>query len=157
MLAACCGSGLHETIWQAFVERFQIPYVLEFYAAAAGNFSLFNVEGKVGSIGRVPPFAAHRFPAALVKMDPATREPVRDLHGRCLQTDCDEIGEALGEIGNDAAGLFGRFEGYAAIDETERSILRDVFKSGDVWLRTGDLMAVDSEGFYRLVDQTANH
>ena len=34
--------------------------ILEFYAATEGNFSLYNVEGKAGAIGRMPPFLAHR-------------------------------------------------------------------------------------------------
>ena len=46
--------------------------------ATEGNVSLYNVEGKVGAIGRVPSFLAHRFPLALVKSDPATLEPIRD-------------------------------------------------------------------------------
>ena len=42
-----------------FAARFAIPQILEFYAATEGNFSLFNVEGKVGAIDRIPPL---RFP-----------------------------------------------------------------------------------------------
>ena len=35
-------------------QRFAIPQILEFYAATEGNFSLYNVEGKPGAIGRIP-------------------------------------------------------------------------------------------------------
>jgi len=60
-----CGNGLSADIWAAFQRRFAIPRILEFYAATEGNVSLFNVDGKPGALGRVPPFLAHRFPAAL--------------------------------------------------------------------------------------------
>jgi len=49
---------------EAFQARFAIPRILEFYAATEGNFSLYNVEGKPGAIGRIPSFLARRFPAA---------------------------------------------------------------------------------------------
>ena len=51
-------------VWEAFQNRFAIPQILEFYAATEGNFSLYNAEGKIGAIGRIPPFLAHRFPTA---------------------------------------------------------------------------------------------
>ena len=69
----CCGNGLRADVWQKFQNRFAIPKILEFYAATEGNVSLYNVEGKVGAIGRVPAFLAHRFPLALVKSDAATQ------------------------------------------------------------------------------------
>ncbi len=56
----------------------------------------------------------------------------------------------MGRIGDDAAT---RFEGYSQDAETERKILRNVFKPGDAWMRTGDLMRRDAEGFYAFVDR----
>ncbi len=56
--ATACGP----TCGRRFKDRFGIPQILEFYAATEGNFSLYNVEGEPGAIGRVPPFLAHRFP-----------------------------------------------------------------------------------------------
>ena len=53
-LRLACGNGLRGDIWQEFQARFAIPRILEFYAATEGNFSLYNVEGKVGAIGRIP-------------------------------------------------------------------------------------------------------
>jgi len=41
----------------AFQTRFAVPRILEFYAATEGNFSLYNVEGKVGAIGKSPAFS----------------------------------------------------------------------------------------------------
>ena len=72
-LRLCCGNGLQADIWKKFQDRFVIPRILEFYASTEGNVSLYNVEGKIGSIGRVPPFLASRFPLALVQFDAGDR------------------------------------------------------------------------------------
>src|SRR3569833_2188307 len=54
-LRLACGNGLRGDVWEDFQARFAVPQVLEIYAATEGNFSLYNVEGKAGAIGRVPP------------------------------------------------------------------------------------------------------
>ena len=66
-------------MWRTFPDSASaFRAILEFYAATEGNVSLYNVEGKIGAIGRVPSFLAHRFPLALVRFDAATGEPARD-------------------------------------------------------------------------------
>src|SRR5271167_854436 len=111
-LRLCCGNGLRADIWQKFQDRFAIPKILEFYAATEGNVSLYNVKGKVGAIGRVPSFLAHRFPLALVKSDPATHEPIRDNSGHCVRCATGEAGEAIGRIHDGTAHPAAEFEGY---------------------------------------------
>lgn len=151
-LRLVCGNGLRGDIWEGFQARFVIPRILEFYAATEGNFSLFNVEGQRGAIGRIPPLLAHRFPANLIKLDPDSGMPLRNEEGFCLACARGEAGEAIGRIGTADEGG-GRFEGYTDTDETEKKILRDVFASGDAWFRTGDLMRIDDKGFYHFVDR----
>ena len=151
-LRLACGNGLRGDVWEEFQARFSIPQILEFYAATEGNFSLYNVEGKPGAIGRSPPLLAHRFPAAIVRIDPETLAPVRDPDGLCVACAVGEAGEAVGRIGTaDEAG--GRFEGYTNAVETEKKVLRDVFARGDAWFRTGDLMRIDDGGFFHFVDR----
>jgi len=154
-LRLACGNGLGGDIWQAFQARFALPRILEFYAATEGNFSLFNVEGKVGAIGRIPPLLAHRFPAAIVRVDVEAGHPVRDPEGLCIACARGEIGEAIGRIGAADEGG-GRFEGYTDRAETEKKILRDVFATGDAWFRTGDLMKLDEQGFFHFVDRVGD-
>ncbi|MBG1233868.1 long-chain-acyl-CoA synthetase [Aestuariivirga litoralis] len=149
-LRLACGNGLRGDVWEAFQSRFNIPQILEFYAATEGNFSLFNVEGKPGSIGRIPPFISHRFPAAIVKFDTETGKPLRGPDGLCIAAERGEPGEALGRISGPGGG---RFEGYTDEGETERKVLRDVLEQGDAWFRTGDLMRLDDKGFYYFVDR----
>jgi fatty-acyl-CoA synthase len=155
-LRLATGNGLRADVWEKFQSRFRIPKILEFYAATEGNVSLYNVEGKVGAIGRVPPFLKHRFPLALVSFDDKTGEPARDNSGRCIRCMAGEVGEAIGKIRTRHSGASeagGAFEGYTNAAETERKILRDVFEPGDAWYRTGDLMRTDATGFYHFVDR----
>ncbi|MGO8911412.1 MAG: long-chain-acyl-CoA synthetase [Bradyrhizobium sp.] len=151
-LRLACGNGLRGDIWQAFQARFSIPQILEFYAATEGNFSLYNVEGKPGAIGRIPPLLAHRFPAAIVRVDPEHGAPVRNPDGLCVPCARGEVGEAVGRIGTADDGG-GRFEGYTNAAETEKKVLRDVLAKGDAWFRTGDLMMLDESGYFHFVDR----
>lgn len=151
-LRLVCGNALRGDIWDDFQSRFAIPRILEFYAATEGNFSLFNVEGQPGAIGRIPPLLAHRFPAGLVKLDPDSGAPLRNGDGFCIACARGEVGEAIGRIGKADEGG-GRFEGYTDASETEKKILRDVFVKGDAWFRTGDLMRLDDKGFFHFVDR----
>jgi fatty-acyl-CoA synthase len=152
-LRLCCGNGLQADVWKKFQDRFAVPRILEFYAATEGNVSLYNVEGKVGAIGRVPPFLASRFPLALVKFDAVAGRPARDAQGFCIRCSTGEPGEAIGRIPADAAQSGDTFEGYTDRKDTEQKILRDVFIHGDAWFRTGDLMRMDSGGFFYFVDR----
>lgn len=154
-LRLCLGNGLRPDVWTAFQERFAIPEVLEFYAATEGSFSLVNVEGKVGALGRIPPFLAHRFPAALVRFDVGTGLPLRDADGRCRRVAVGEVGEAIGLIGGSPRAS-GSFEGYTGKADTDAKVLRDVFAVGDRWFRTGDLMRQDAAGYYYFVDRVGD-
>lgn len=149
-LRLCCGNGLRADVWSRFQQRFHIPQILEYYAATEGSFSLFNVEGRVGAIGKIPPFLAHRVAVALVRHDAESGQPLRDASGKCLRCGPGEVGEAIGSLGDSVGG---RFEGYADAAASDKKLLRDVFVAGDTWYRTGDLMQQDAEGFFYFVDR----
>jgi fatty-acyl-CoA synthase len=148
-----CGNGMASEVWDEFLERFRIPRILEFYAATEGGVSLFNIEGKRGAIGRIPPYLEHRFSPALVKFDVDMGLPVRNDQGFCVRCAANEPGEALGKILDDPSGLGSKFEGYTDPRASEKRILRNVFAEGDAWVRTGDLMRRDEKGFFYFVDR----
>jgi fatty-acyl-CoA synthase len=152
-LRVACGNGLRADIWEKFQKRFAIPRILEFYASTEGNFSLYNVEGRIGAIGRIPAFLRHRFPLALVKFDDGNGVPLRGEDGLCIRCATGEAGEAIGRIHDASARAGGEFEGYSKAEHSEQKILRDVFERGDAWYRTGDLMRCDDTGFYYFVDR----
>jgi fatty-acyl-CoA synthase len=148
-----CGNGLAPEVWERFKERFSIPQILEFYAATEGGVSLFNVQGKRGAIGHIPGYLAHRFSPALVKFDFEKGEPARNGEGFCLRCAPNEAGEALGKVVDDPSNIGSRFEGYTNQQASESKILRDVFEPGDMWVRTGDLMRKDEQGYFYFVDR----
>ena len=146
-LRLCVGNGLRPDVWSAFQRRFAIPRILEFYAATESNFSLYNVEGEPGAIGRVPPFMAHRFHVEIVKCDFEREEALRDAAGRCIRCEADEVGEAIAAIEPNARDGSSNFEGYLNRADSQKKVLRDVFAPGDAWMRSGDLMRKDARGF----------
>ena len=148
-----CGNGLRPEVWETFQARFKVPRILEYYASTEGNFSLYNCEGQPGAIGRIPSFLAHRLPVALLRFDLDAEQPLRNAQGLCERCAADEIGEAVGLIPTEGGARAGRFEGYADAAATERKVLRNVFKPGDAWYRTGDLMRRDAAGYYYFVDR----
>ena len=148
-----CGNGLAPEVWESFKERFSIPQILEFYAATEGGVSLFNVEGKPGAIGHIPAYLAHRFSPALVVFDVEKGEPVRNAQGFCIRCAPNEAGEAIGKVVDDPSNIGSRFEGYTNEQASESKILRDVFEPGDMWVRTGDLMRKDEQGYFYFVDR----
>jgi fatty-acyl-CoA synthase len=155
-LRLSCGNGLRPDVWGEFRRRFNIPRNLEFYAATEANFSLYNCEGEPGSIGRIPPFLAHRFPVALVKFDVETGEPVRSTDGFCIRCAPDEIGEAISKISGGGTASGAPFEGYTDRNASAKKVLRNVFAESDAWFRSGDLMRKDGRGFYYFMDRVGD-
>ncbi len=152
-LRIACGNGLRPEVWEVFQTRFKIPRILEYYASTEGNFSLYNCEGRTGAIGKIPSFLQHRLPVALLRFDVDRGEPWRNAAGFCERCGPNEVGEAVGLIPGEGKDLAGRFEGYADPEASARKVLRNVFKEGDSWYRTGDLMRRDDGGFYYFVDR----
>jgi fatty-acyl-CoA synthase len=148
-----CGNGLAPEVWDGFKNRFSIPQIFEFYASTEGGVSLFNVQGKRGAIGHIPGYLTHRFSPALVVFDVEKGEPVRDAQGFCIRCAHNEAGEAIGKGSDDPSNIGSRFEGYTNTEASERKILRHVFEVGDVWIRTGDLMRKDEQGYFYFVDR----
>lgn len=155
-LRLACGNGLAPEVWDAFKDRFNVPRILEFYAATEGNISLFNVQGKCGSIGHIPGYLAHRFAPALVLLDVETGEPVRDEQGFCMRCASNQTGEALGKVVEDPTNVGRRFDGYQSKGDSEKKVLRDVFEHGDAWIRSGDLMRKDEQGFFYFIDRVGD-
>ncbi|MGB9027039.1 MAG: long-chain-acyl-CoA synthetase [Rhodomicrobium sp.] len=149
-LRLCCGNGMSGTVWREFQDRFNIPNILEFYAATEGTFSLHNVDGVPGSIGRVPSFLPQSSQIKLVKYGVETGAILRGPDDFCIPCEAGDAGEALGRISESAAA---RFEGYTTEADTEKKVVRGAFQAGDAWFRTGDLMLKDKKGYFYFMDR----
>jgi fatty-acyl-CoA synthase len=153
-LRIAIGNGLRPEIWPKFQERFRIPHIMEFYGATEGNVGMINYDGKVGAIGRVPWYARSIQKIRLIRFDVEKQAPVRGPDGHCQETADDEIGEAIGQINDKVARE--RFDGYTKTEDTAKKVLRDVFRKGDAWFRTHDLMRRDKHGYFYFVDRTGD-
>ncbi|MBP1816628.1 long-chain-acyl-CoA synthetase FadD6 [Mycobacterium sp. OAE908] len=128
------GNGLRPAIWDEFTNRFGIDRVCEFYAASEGNTAFVNVLNVDKTTGICPT------PVAFVEYDSETGDPVRDDKGRVKKVRNGEPGLLLSKVSS-----FQPFDGYTDKDESEKKLVRNAFKEGDVWFNTGDLMR--SQGF----------
>ncbi len=147
------GNGLRPDVWTEFVDRTGIKRLVEFYGSTEGNVNFFNLDGKIGAVGRIPRVLRGRLRARVVKFDVETEQPIRGPDGFCIEAAPDEVGEAIGPISNEPRE---RFEGYFNKEQTEKKILTDVFKKGDRYFRTGDLMKLDADGYVYFVDRVGD-
>jgi acyl-CoA synthetase (AMP-forming)/AMP-acid ligase II len=88
-----------------------------------------------------------------VKYDPETEAPWRDPKtGFCVLAKVGEPGEAIGHV-RDIKDLTRYLNNHTA---TEAKLLRDVFKKGDLFQRTGDLLTFDQDGWIHFVDRVGD-
>jgi fatty-acyl-CoA synthase len=65
------------------------------------------------------------------------------------------VGELIAEV-LEGPGPAGFFEGYTSPQATEAKLLRNVFRSGDRWVRSGDLVRFDADDYYYFVDRVGD-
>ena len=149
----CVGNGLRPDVWRPFRDRFGLRTIVEFYAATEGNCSMFNLDSRPEAVGRIPGWIASRFPIKIVDFDVAGEHVVRGQDGLCRETPVGQVGELIGEIVDDPAKPGNRFEGYSDKAASQSKVLQNVFRPGDRWFRTGDLMRRDDLGYFFFVDR----
>jgi len=84
------GNGLRADVWAEFVKRTGIHQLVEFYGSTEGNVNFFNLDGKIGAVGRIPRLLRSRLPARIIRFDVETEEPVRGPDGLCIEAAPDE-------------------------------------------------------------------
>ncbi len=123
------GNGLRPGIWKTFKQRFNIEQVAELYASSEGNVGFSNVFNFDCTVGFSP------VPYAIVKYDKENDQPIRNQNGFLQPVKKGEVGLLIGEICAKAP-----FDGYNDPEKTKSCILKNVFKPGDQYFNTGDLM-----------------
>ncbi|ODQ83072.1 hypothetical protein BABINDRAFT_159533 [Babjeviella inositovora NRRL Y-12698] len=154
------GNGLRRDIWSAFKKRFHIPVVSEFYGATETPSITINYQEGAEGIGAVRTYGwlvskIIRFQQRVVRLDNEHEEPVRNpTTGLCYEADVDELGEMLFRLPDQTQAGSAAFAGYIGNKKaTQKKILHNVFRKGDAWFRTGDLMKVDVEARLYFVDR----
>jgi len=128
-LTCMIGNGLRPSIWGEFKQRFGIERITEFYASSEGNIGFTNVFNFDNTVGYSP--ATY----AIVRYDLENDRPLRTKKNFLQKADKGEPGLLITEI-----SAKWPFDGYTDPAKSEAVILRNVFKKGDAWFNTGDLM-----------------
>ncbi|XP_026954407.1 long-chain fatty acid transport protein 6 isoform X2 [Sagmatias obliquidens] len=134
------GNGIRSDVWREFLDRFGNIKMCELYGATEGNICFMNHTGKIGSVGRANFLHKLFFAFDLIKYDFQKDEPIRNEHSWCSRVK--------------KVNAKNPFFGYAGNrKQTEKKLLCDVFKKGDVYFNTGDLMVQDQENFLYFWDR----
>jgi len=146
-LRLAVGNGMAPDVWQKFQARFGVAHVREFYAATESPVGIFNLSGRVGSVGNLP--FAWMFGLKLARLD-ADGELVRDAQGRLCECEVDEPGELLVRARRSGLGVY---HGYVDREATEARLVRGAFAPDDALFRTFDILRRDRDGFYYFVER----
>ena len=123
------GNGLRASIWNEFKERYDIKTIMEFYGSSEGNIGFTNLFNFNQTVGISP------FPYAIVQYDRETEQPILDNQSRMIKVKKGQAGLLIGEITPKTP-----FHGYTDKAKTNSVIFENVFKRGDRWFNTGDIM-----------------
>ena len=139
------GNGLRPDIWEKFQERFGIPLIREFYGATEGNAPMMNVHGRPGMVGRLRPGQV------ILRCDPATGDVIRNAKGFCEKVKEGETGLLVGKINRVT-----RFDGYVNAEATSKKIFQRVFKKGDQYFNSGDLLTLHENAWVSFADRVGD-
>jgi len=123
------GNGLRPEIWKEFKTRFGIERIGEFYGATEGfgmAANLLNFDCTCGYLASAN---------AIVKYDIEEDAPIKGEDGFMKKVKVGEPGLLLFPVQSDIS-----FFGYKDKKATDSKVFKNVFKEGDAWLNTGDLM-----------------
>ncbi|XP_060932642.1 long-chain fatty acid transport protein 2 [Limanda limanda] len=143
------GSGLRSDVWKKFTKRFKRIKIREGYGLTEASIGFLNYTDEVGPIGRASYFNKLSMPFELLRYDPQSYEPVRSDTGICIRAQKGEAGILVAPL-----TAMNQFLGYAGNKvQSEKKLLRNVFKAGDVYFNTGDLLLHDHRDFLYFHDR----
>lgn len=151
------GNGMRPDVWDVFRQRFGIEYINELYA---GTDSLgFSTNPNRGDFSKNAVAIRGKLwhwwngdKEKRILIDPDTQEILRDKDGLAIEAKTGEPGEMIHQIDaqNPDLGAPAYFDNHGASVKRRAA---DVFKKGDLWFRSGDLMRLDSDGRLYFVDR----
>ncbi len=144
-LHACTGNGMRPDVWETFQKRFGVPVVREIYGATEGTTTLVNLSGRPGMVGKIAPGMA------VVICDLESGVPLRNANGFCEKVASGETGLLLGAINQ-----YATFDGYLDRKASSDKVIGDVFKPGDSFFNTGDLIKLHPGRWLSFVDRVGD-
>ena len=144
-LRVISGNGLRPDIWEKFQSRFGIPKIRELYGATEGVGALVNTHGRPGMVGR------YMRGSLVIKCDQETGEPIRNEEGYCESVEVGETGLFISALSKIAT-----FEGYLDKQASNKKIMSDVFKKGDLWFNSGDLLIRHENNWLSFADRVGD-
>ena len=144
------GSGLRPDSGPDFREHLGLRRVCEVYAPTELPILLWSRGGRPGRVGQLGRRDRRR--ARLVRAEIGSEALPREA-GCLVECRPGEIGELI--VRADAALELAAGAAAPGADAPERW-LRNVLESGDRWLRSGDLMRCDADGFLHCVGRAAD-
>ena len=136
------GNGLRPDIWMEFKQRFAIPHIMELYGASECNIAFVNSLNLDMTAGYCP------LSFDVVKYDIEKDAPVTNEQGFMIPVEKGETGLLIGEV-----TIRSPYEGYTNKDANKGKVLENVFKTGDSYFHSGDLVQKQGYGHVAFVDR----
>jgi len=141
------GNGMRGDYWQEFKQRFGLKHILEVYGATEGVARIINLKEMPGMMGSLSTFGVRT--GEVVRYDIENERMVKDQQSRVIKCQPGETGLLICEINGRS-----QFAGYVNNPEaTEAKIVRNVFKEGDQYFHTGDLVKLHDNLWVSFVDR----
>lgn len=128
------GNGLRPDIWMQFKQRFGVDHMMELYGASECNIAFVNSLNLDLTAGYCP------MSFEVVQYSIEKDEPVLSEQGFMIPVGKGETGLLIAEVTERSP-----YEGYTNTDANKKKMLNNVFKSGDCYFNSGDL--VQKQGY----------
>ena len=141
------GNGMRADYWIEFKERFGIQRIIEVYGATEGVGALTNLKGVPGMVGKLT--AAGVRMGEVAKYDTFNDALIKDSKGFIQKCKPGETGMFLASINKTNP-----FPGYKSNkDATKQKIIENVFRKGDCYFISGDLLKLHPGDYVSFVDR----
>ena len=139
------GNGLRPDIWESFQKRFNINKIVEIYGATEAVGMTINSFGRSGMIGR------KRSDSTIIHCNKDDGSPILNNEGFCTKVSEGETGLYIQKISSSA-----KFQGYLDAQASNKKILQNVFKTGDQYFNTGDLITLHDNNWLSFADRVGD-
>ncbi len=148
-LEVMLGNGMRADYWVDFQDRFNIERIVEAYGATEGVGGLVNTKGIPGMIGQLRVKAIGKRIGEVAQYNVEEETFIRGKDGFVKKCSVGERGMFLAEI-NKMNPFSGYYQNKHATDE---KIMENVFKRGDKYFVSGDLMELHEKDYVSFVDR----